>query len=98
MSQGLTTCSFLTFNVFSDVPAFRHLDRRLEIAADAIASHRPSVVALQEIVRASACGDIGRSYAILSIVDANEPNTICITPKLTAWAKTNGNSRREWLY
>lgn len=53
-------CSFLTFNLFSDLPTFRHLDRRLEIAARAIAKERPGVLALQEIVRARLSGDMGR--------------------------------------
>lgn len=59
MSRSLVRCSFITFNLFSDLPAFRHLDRRLEIAARAIVQERPDVVALQELVRASRCGDMG---------------------------------------
>jgi endonuclease/exonuclease/phosphatase family metal-dependent hydrolase len=65
MDESLSTCSFLTFNLFSDLPAFRHLDRRLEIVARAIAAERPGVVALQEIVRAPACGDMGRKLCDL---------------------------------
>jgi endonuclease/exonuclease/phosphatase family metal-dependent hydrolase len=65
MTNGAASCSFLTFNLFSDLPAFRHLDRRLEIAARAIAAHRPGVVALQEIVRAPNCGDTGRKLCDL---------------------------------
>src|SRR5271170_6754046 len=53
-------CSFVTFNVFADLPAFRYLDRRLEIAARAIAAERPDILALQELVRARRCGDMGR--------------------------------------
>jgi endonuclease/exonuclease/phosphatase family metal-dependent hydrolase len=59
------TVSFLTFNLFSDLPAFRHLDRRLEIAANAIAAERPGIVALQEIVRARACGQMDRKLCEL---------------------------------
>jgi endonuclease/exonuclease/phosphatase family metal-dependent hydrolase len=59
MDEHAVTCSFLTFNLFSDLPAFRHLDRRLEIAAAAIAAERPAIVALQEIVRSPMCGDMG---------------------------------------
>lgn len=65
MDETVPTCSFLTFNLFSDLPAFRHLDRRLEIIAGAIAAERPGVVALQEIVRAPACGDMGRKLCDL---------------------------------
>jgi len=60
MATEPAICSFVTFNVFSDLPTFRHLDRRLEIAAHAITKERPGVVALQEIVRAHHSGDIGR--------------------------------------
>ena len=59
------TVSFLTFNLFSDLPTFRHLDRRLEIAANAIASEEPGIVALQEIVRARACGEMDRKLCEL---------------------------------
>jgi endonuclease/exonuclease/phosphatase family metal-dependent hydrolase len=65
MSEQPGSCSFLTFNVFADLPAFRHLDRRLEVAAGAIAGERPAIVALQEIVRARACGDIGQKLCDL---------------------------------
>src|SRR5690349_13862659 len=60
MSNPPAVISFLTFNLFADLPAFRHLDRRLEIAAGAIADERPGVVALQEIVRARASGEMDR--------------------------------------
>jgi endonuclease/exonuclease/phosphatase family metal-dependent hydrolase len=59
------TISFLTFNLFSDLPAFRHLDRRLEIAANAIAAEGPGIVALQEIVRARSCGEMDRKLGEL---------------------------------
>jgi endonuclease/exonuclease/phosphatase family metal-dependent hydrolase len=59
MGDHAASCSFITFNLFSDLPAFRHLDRRLEITAAAIAAQRPGIVALQEIVRSPACGDMG---------------------------------------
>lgn len=59
MGEPAADCSFLTFNLFADLPTFRHLDRRLEITAAAIAAERPGVVALQEIVRSKPCGDIG---------------------------------------
>jgi endonuclease/exonuclease/phosphatase family metal-dependent hydrolase len=59
MAQHSATCSFLTYNLFSDLPAFRHLDRRLEIVAGAIAAERPDIVALQEVVRSPICGDMG---------------------------------------
>jgi endonuclease/exonuclease/phosphatase family metal-dependent hydrolase len=59
MAREPVHCSFITFNLFSDLPIFRHLDRRLEIAAHAIAQARPGIVALQEIVRAQKSGDTG---------------------------------------
>jgi endonuclease/exonuclease/phosphatase family metal-dependent hydrolase len=59
MDKPAASCSFLTFNLFSDLPAFRHLDRRLEITAAAIAAQRPGIVALQEVVRSPQCGDMG---------------------------------------
>lgn len=65
MNHQTASCSFITFNLFSDLPAFRHLDRRLEIAAAAIAAQRPGIVALQEIVRSPACGDMGRKLCDL---------------------------------
>jgi endonuclease/exonuclease/phosphatase family metal-dependent hydrolase len=65
MGDQDTACSFITFNLFSDLPAFRHLNRRLEIAAGAIAAERPGIVALQEIVRSPVCGDTGRKLCDL---------------------------------
>jgi endonuclease/exonuclease/phosphatase family metal-dependent hydrolase len=65
MRQQAASCSFITLNLFADLPAFRHLDRRLEIAASAIAAEQPAIVALQEIVRARACGDMGRKLCEL---------------------------------
>jgi endonuclease/exonuclease/phosphatase family metal-dependent hydrolase len=65
MDASAASCSFLTFNLFSDLPTFRHLDRRLEIAGGAIAAERPGIVALQEIVRSPICGDMGRKLCDL---------------------------------
>src|SRR5690242_17213500 len=65
MSGERAVLSFLTFNLFADLPAFRHLDRRLEIAAQAIAAQHPGVVALQEVVRARACGEMDRKICDL---------------------------------
>jgi len=65
MDEAIPPCSFLTFNLFSDLPTFRHLNRRLEIIAGAIAAERPGIVALQEIVRAPACVDMGRTLCDL---------------------------------
>lgn len=51
--------TILTLNIYHNLPEYRHLDRRLELVAAAIAARRPHVAALQEILRASACGDLG---------------------------------------
>ncbi|HZO82770.1 MAG TPA: endonuclease/exonuclease/phosphatase family protein [Candidatus Binataceae bacterium] len=52
-------CTVLTFNIYHNLPEHRHLDRRLELIAQGIAERRPHVAALQELLRASACGDLG---------------------------------------
>src|SRR5579875_2390169 len=73
MDAWPASCSFLTFNLFSDLPAFRQLDRRLEINAAAIAAQRPGIVALQEIVRSPVCGDMGRKLCELDNRRCNGP-------------------------
>lgn len=57
--MGRTECTILTLNVFHDLPAYRHLERRCELIAAAIAARRPHVAALQEVLRATGCGDVG---------------------------------------
>src|SRR5260370_40082885 len=52
-------CTFVTWNIFHDLPRFRRLDRRLELIAEAIADARPHLVALKGVARAAGCGDIG---------------------------------------
>jgi endonuclease/exonuclease/phosphatase family metal-dependent hydrolase len=52
-------CTVLTLNVFHDLPAYRHLERRCELIAEAIAARRPEVAALQEVLRTTGTGDIG---------------------------------------
>jgi endonuclease/exonuclease/phosphatase family metal-dependent hydrolase len=52
-------CTILTLNVFHDLPTYRHLERRCELIAEAIAARRPHVAALQEVLRATGPGDIG---------------------------------------
>jgi endonuclease/exonuclease/phosphatase family metal-dependent hydrolase len=52
-------CTILTLNIYHNLPEHRHLDRRLDLIAEAIAARQPHVAALQEILRASACGDLG---------------------------------------
>lgn len=54
-----------TLNIFHDLPRFRHLGRRLELIASAIASARPHLVAIQEVMRASGCGDTGQRLCAL---------------------------------
>ena len=57
--MGRTECTILTLNIFHDLPMYRHLPRRCELIAKAIAAHRPHVAALQEVLRATGSGDIG---------------------------------------
>ncbi|MGH7914122.1 MAG: endonuclease/exonuclease/phosphatase family protein [Candidatus Binataceae bacterium] len=52
-------CTILTLNVFHDLPMYRHLQRRCELIAEAIAMRRPHVAALQEVLRSTGSGDIG---------------------------------------
>ncbi len=94
MDASVVSCSFLTFNLFSDLPAFRHLDRRLEIAARAIAAERPGIVALQEIVRSPICGDMGRKLCDLVNRHCTAPSIICIMRLPTGWAKANGSTTK----
>ena len=54
-----TECTVLTLNVFHDLPAYRHLERRCELIAAAIAERRPHIAALQEVLRATGSGDTG---------------------------------------
>jgi endonuclease/exonuclease/phosphatase family metal-dependent hydrolase len=58
-------CSILTYNLFHDLPRFRHLERRLELVADAIAAARPDLVALQELAKAAGCGDMAAKLLAL---------------------------------
>jgi endonuclease/exonuclease/phosphatase family metal-dependent hydrolase len=57
--MGRAECTILTLNIFHDLPTYRHLDRRCELIAEAIAARRPHVAALQEVLRATVPGDIG---------------------------------------
>ncbi len=92
MSQPSARCSFITFNVFSDLPAFRHLDRRLEILARAIAAERPAILALQELVRGSQCGDMGRT--LLDLV-----NRFCEGDRYALhYAEADGLGEGEWKF
>lgn len=52
-------CTVLTLNVFPDLPTYRYLDQRLQLIAEEIAARRPDVAVLQEVLRASGCGDLG---------------------------------------
>ena len=57
--MSASECTIVTLNVFHDLPTFRQLHRRCELIAEAIAARRPHVVALQEVLRSTASGDIG---------------------------------------
>jgi endonuclease/exonuclease/phosphatase family metal-dependent hydrolase len=92
MSGLSVRCSFITFNAFADLPAFRHLDRRLEIAARAIAAERPDVVALQELVRARRCGDMGQTLCGLV-------NRFCDGDEYHLhYAQADGLGEDEWKF
>jgi endonuclease/exonuclease/phosphatase family metal-dependent hydrolase len=54
-----TECTILTLNAFHDLPTYRHLARRCALIAEEIAARCPHVAALQEVLRASGCGDVG---------------------------------------
>ncbi|MGA8570296.1 MAG: hypothetical protein WB580_21095 [Candidatus Binataceae bacterium] len=54
-----TECTILTLNAFHELPTYRHLARRCALIAEEIAARRPHLAALQEVLRASGCGDIG---------------------------------------
>src|SRR6266851_8644352 len=54
-----TECTILTLNIFHDLPTYRHLARRCALIAEEITARRPHVAALQEVLRAPGCGDIG---------------------------------------
>jgi len=92
MADPAAACSFLTFNLFADLPAFRHLDRRLEIAAAAIAAEQPAVVALQEIVRARNCGDMGGRLCELVNRHCNG------TRYQLHYAVADGSGEDEWKF
>ena len=47
-----------TFNLFHDFPRCLRLGERLGIFANAIALHTPDAVALQEVLRTAACGNL----------------------------------------
>jgi endonuclease/exonuclease/phosphatase family metal-dependent hydrolase len=59
MARTPITFTFLTFNIFADMPNFAHLERRLDLQAAAIAGLRPDAAALQELVRSPLCDDLG---------------------------------------
>ncbi|MGH7934723.1 MAG: endonuclease/exonuclease/phosphatase family protein [Candidatus Binataceae bacterium] len=63
--DNIRECTVVTYNIFHDLPSFRHLDRRLELIAAEIAARRPHIVALQELTRAPQCGDIGAKLSRL---------------------------------
>ncbi len=53
----------LTCNLFHDLPRFRHLERRLDFIAAEVTAERPDVIALQEVSRSAARGDVGASLS-----------------------------------
>jgi endonuclease/exonuclease/phosphatase family metal-dependent hydrolase len=84
-------CTFVTWNIFHDLPQFRRLDRRLELIAEAIASAQPHIVALQEIARAAGCGDIGNRLCALV-------NERCATAYRIYYAPADGAGEGEYAF
>src|SRR5215471_2153991 len=68
--MSASECMIVTLNVFHDLPMYRHLHRRCELIAEAIAARRPHVVALQEVLRSTPSGDIGTGIR-------NKVNRLC---------------------
>ncbi len=84
-------CTFVTWNIFHDLPRFRRLDRRLELIAEAIADARPHLVALQEVARAAGCGDIGNRLCALV-------NERCATAYRIYYAPADGAGEGEYAF
>jgi len=84
-------CTFVTWNIFHDLPQFRRLDRRLELIAEAIADARPHLVALQEVARAAGCGDIGNRLCALV-------NERCATAYRIYYAPADGAGEGEYAF
>jgi endonuclease/exonuclease/phosphatase family metal-dependent hydrolase len=84
-------CTFVTWNIFHDLPRFRRLDRRLELIAEAIASARPHLVALQEVARAAGCADIGNRLCALV-------NERCATAYRIYYAAADGAGEGEYAF
>ncbi len=92
MAKQAAKCSFVTFNLFADLPAFRHLYRRLEITAATIAAQRPGIVALQEVVRSGGSGDMGRKLCDLV-------NRYCAGAEYELhYAPADGIGQDEWKF
>jgi endonuclease/exonuclease/phosphatase family metal-dependent hydrolase len=84
-------CTFVTWNIFHDLPQFRRLDRRLELIAEVIAEARPHLVALQEVARAAGCGDIGNRLCALV-------NERCATAYRIYYAVADGAGEGEYAF
>ena len=82
----------LTQNIFADLPQYRRLDERLELIAHGIAAELPDVVAVQELVRAGACGDLGTR--LVSAI-----NQICgETLYRLDYARADGSGESEYAF
>jgi endonuclease/exonuclease/phosphatase family metal-dependent hydrolase len=93
-SETMSTAEFklLTCNLFHDVPRFRHLGRRLDFIAAGVSAERPDVVALQEVSRSAAGGDVGASLS-------GRVNLRCASaPYRLDYARADGIGDGEYIF
>lgn len=85
-------CAVVSFNIFSDLPRFHRLDRRLELIAAAVAAERPHVIGLQEPIRYKLCGDTGQKLLTLT-------NQRCEgEPYKLVYAPADGAGEGDWAF
>lgn len=90
--MNTSRCKILTYNIFHDLPAYRQLDRRLDLIAAQIAVERPDVIALQEVSRTALCGDVGARLRNLT-------NKCCgSSPYRLDYARADGAGEGEFAF
>jgi endonuclease/exonuclease/phosphatase family metal-dependent hydrolase len=85
-------CTIVTYNLFHDLPRFRHLERRLELVADAIAVARPDLMALQEVAKAAGSGDM--SAKLLALVNQRARPAVYTIH----YARADGLGERDYAF